>query len=181
MKQKGFATIFGLCLALVFALIVKGIQEAETNHAREVSNFQLEQALQNAAYGGILEAAEYVNKNPDYLPYEEGQITTQRTVPVKNTTFKNDEQTIQVTVEVWGERGKIYFYKKRSVSGTIKNTETKAPQVGVYFMSLATIKNGFWGEKIYRRAYAYVLDNDPTIYFMELPTQYGNIITRKNN
>ena len=180
MKQKGFATIFGLCLALVFALIVKGIQEAETNHAREVSNFQLEQALQNAAYGGILEAAEFVNKNPDYLPFDlDNEIfKVQKKIPVDNATFKNDEQTIQITVEVWGERGKIYFYKKKIVNGQVKSTEIKDELAGVYFMSLATIKSGFWDEKIYRRAYAYVLDNDTTIYFMELPTQYGNIVTK---
>ena len=189
MKQKGFATIFGLCLILIIALIVKGIQEAEANHAREVSNFQPEQALQNAAYSGIIEAAEFVRQNPDHLLYEEEQITIKKSVPVSNKTFKNGEQSVSINVEVWGERGKIYFYKKKMSNGKVKCTKIKEPQVGVYFMCRASIDNGFWGEKIFRRAYAYVLSeeqdgsflDDTTIYFMELPTQYGNIVTRENN
>ena len=48
-------------------------------------------------------------------------------------------------------------------------------------MSRATIKDGFWGEKVYRRAYAYILDNDATIYFMELPTLDGDIIVKKKS
>lgn len=179
MKQKGFATIFGLCLILIIALIVKGIQEAEANHAREVTNFQLEQALQNAAYSGIIEAAEFVRKNPGYLPYEKEQITIKRTVPVSDKTFKNGEQSVSITVEVKGERGKIYFFNE-------KRNQIKANQLGVYFMCRASIDNGFWGEKIFRRAYAYVLSeeqdgsflDDTTIYFMELPTRNGNSIVR---
>ena len=42
MRQKGFATIFGLCLVLVIALVVKGIEEAEMNHAYEAMNYQAE-------------------------------------------------------------------------------------------------------------------------------------------
>ena len=55
MRQKGFATIFGLCMILAIALCVKSIQEAEMNHARETTNFQTELELQSAADGGIYE------------------------------------------------------------------------------------------------------------------------------
>lgn len=147
MKQKGFATIFGLCLILVVALIVKGIQEAEANHAREVSNFELEQALQSAAESGIIEAAELVR----------GQTFSKGTIFTTTKTFKNGEQTINITVEVKGERGKIY------VLGS--------PNAGIYLMSRATTKVNFLSENVYRRAYAYVLDAaDTKIIFMELPT-----------
>lgn len=181
MNQKGFATIFGLCLILIIALIVKGIQEAEANHAREVSNFQLEQALQNAAYSGIIEAAEFVRNNPDHLPLADTFVDSKKTVPVSDKTFKNGEESISITVKVWGERGKIYFFNE-------KRNQIKANHIGVYFMCRASIDNGFWGEKIFRRAYAYVLSeeqdgtylDDTTINFMELPTRNGNIIVKKN-
>lgn len=158
MRQKGFATIFGLCLILVVALIVKGIQDAEANHAREVVNFETEQALQLAAESAIVEAAEKVRNGDVTLPYSNGvKQMSQRPIPVTNSDDK-------ITVDVWGERGKIY----------VNNSVGKD---GVYFMSRAMIDGGFFGEKIYRRAFAYVhskKDGDSwkdgtTIYFMELP------------
>ena len=60
MREKGFATILSLCLILVIALIVKGIQAAETNHAFETANFQTEIELQNAAESSIIAAVEEV-------------------------------------------------------------------------------------------------------------------------
>ena len=146
MKQKGFATIFGLCLILVVALIVKGIQEAEANHAREVVNFQMEQALQSSAESGIVYAAESVDwKNLD-----------DRTTFKITKEFQHDNQRIKINVEIRGERGNIYI-KKKSYKG-------------VYLMSYASTDSPFLTKKIYRRAYAYILDdNDTTICFMELP------------
>ena len=142
MRQKGFATIFGLCLILVAALIVKGINDAETNHAREVINFETEQILQRAAESAIVEAA--------------NNIRNDEPVSVLPKTFKRGEQTIPITVDVWHERGAIH------VDGNNKD--------GFYIMSRATMDDDFFGEKIYRRAYAYILDVNPTkINFMELP------------
>ena len=86
MKQKGFVTIFGLCLMLIVALIVKGIQESEANHAREVLNFEMEQALQNAAESGIVEASELV-KNKSFTA---GKIFTD------TKDFRQGEQTIPI-------------------------------------------------------------------------------------
>lgn len=186
MWQKGFATVLSLCLILVVALIVKGIQEAETNHASEVSNFELEQALQSAAESGVVEAAEYVRKNPNKFPYSDPNPiwNTKKEITVSNKTFKRGEQTINITVKAWGERGRIYFYRKND-SG--KFVQVKSPCDGVYFMSRASIEKGFWGKQIYRRAYGYILsekDGDNYIdgtelYFMELPTQDISI-TKKN-
>ena len=183
MNQKGFATVLGLCLLLVVALIVKGISEAETNHAREVSNFELEQALQNAAYSGIVEAAEYVRLTPEFLPYGENKETVKKKIPVANKTFKHGEQTIKITVEVWGERGKIYLYPESRTSEKVYASDA---HLGIYFMSLATIKSGIWDEEIYRRAYANVsseedgetFKDDTTINFMELPTKGKSYVTR---
>lgn len=174
MNQKGFATIFGLCMILVFALIVRGIQESEANHAREVLNFELEQALQSAAESGIVEATKYVSENPAEFPVYDGWPWTvsKKEIPVKDKVFHNGDKSIDITVEAWGERGKIYFYKNNK-------KKLKTEQNGVYLMSRATIKNVVLGEEIHRRAYAYILDSDTTkINFMELPTQDGNTITK---
>lgn len=195
MRQKGFATIFGLCLILVVALIVRSIQEAEKNHAREVVNFETEQALQLAAESAIVEAADKVRKTPSLLPYSNGiKSQSQKKIPVSPKTFKRGEQSINITVDVWGERGKIYRYDN---NGTLirfklydadgKEIINKTHCVGNYFMSYAEIDDRFFGEKIYRRVYAYVIDdadlvakyNNTAIHFMELPTE-GSIEIKKN-
>ena len=151
MREKGFATIFGLCLILIIALVVKGIQEAEANHAREVLNFEMEQVLQSAAESSILEAAESLS---DDEPKNAGKILSGTKI-IKQGEPPN-EITFEIKFEVFGERGKIYI-KKVSYDG-------------VYFMSYASTESPFLSKKIYRRAYAYVLDaDDMTIHFMEFP------------
>lgn len=186
MRQKGFATIFGLCFVLVVAFVVKGIHEAEANHAREVSNFETEQVLQCAAESAIVEAAEFVRQNPDYLPYSDASNKTKKTIPISDKTFKRGEQTINITVEVRGERGKIYLCPA-SRNKVYDNNTRKDWHHGVYFMSRATIDGSIWGEKIYRRAYAHVFStqqddgtfkDDTTINFMELPTRDGTYVTK---
>lgn len=189
MKQKGFATIFSLCLLLIIALIVKGIAEAEKNNAREVSNFELEQALQNAADSGIFEAAEVVRlaeiSGINRLEYAKDSIKYKKKILTKTITFKRGEQTLKITVEVWGERGLIYFYKMTKNTNNLDVViKDKTEHVGVYFVSTAKAKSLFWSEEIHRCAYAYVLSekNDdgtyadaPKIYFMELqPTKAFN-------
>ena len=171
MRQKGFATIFGLCLILVIALIVRGIHDAEANHAREVTNFETEQALQLAAESGIVEAAEKVRNGTIILPYSTAQTSDKIKIPVNSPD--------NITVEVWGERGKIYVYPDGKTEIKAIHFKSLYPSYdGVYLMSRATINKGFFGEKIYRRAYAYIVDDDATIHFMELPTQNGNIVKK---
>lgn len=167
-------------MILVIALIVKGIQASEANHAREIVNFETEQALQSVAESGIIEAAEKVRSGIVILPYSDGyKDHSQKKIPVNNP----DEKII---VEVRGERGKIYRYDADSKLIRYKVYDENGNAIvnetyrdGIYFMGTATIDDGFFGEKIYRRAYAYVFDGDTTIYFMELPTDGGNEI-RKN-
>ena len=147
MNQRGFATIFGLCLILAVVLVVKGIQEAEANHVREVMNFHTEQALQHAAESAIVEAAEIIRKA---APSETDTLDT--TTPI----FADERQASGISVEVFGKRGKIYV-------------NNSAGRVGTYFMSTATSESPFLSKKNYRRAYAYVLDGDATIRFMQEP------------
>lgn len=196
MRQKGFATIFGLCMILVVALIVRSIQDAEANHAREVVNFETEQALNLAAESAIVEAAEKVRlaekTGVNRLPYSQAALTDKKKIPVTNP---NDD----ITVEVWGERGKIYRYTKNEDGNLslirFKVFDEDGAEIvnetyrdGVYFMGTATIDRGFFGGKIYRRAFAYVHSekdgdvwkDDTTIHFLELPTEDGNTIKKSS-
>lgn len=176
MRQKGFATIFGLCMILAFALIVKGINEAEMNHAYEAADFQAEVEVQDAADSGIYLAAERVLANPDLLP------------KVLNPSVWNARQNSQVkvlttsvnkiTVEVWGERMQIQPYKVKyndnsaTTDSTTKNVASKdgTGREAYVFFSRASIKAKHMNGKIYRRAHAYIFadDTNATIHFLEL-------------
>ncbi len=181
MNQKGFATIFGLVMILVIALIVKGIQEAEANHAREVFNFQMEQRLQHAAESSLIEAAEKVRLNPELLPYSKAQASDKKVIISTTKNFKINDRSIEIEIEVRGERGKIYHYGINNLGNTYlvyfpiydadgNKTGEQNYRDGVYLMSRAALKSDFTGENIYRRAYGYFLENAPLeIYFMELP------------
>ena len=59
-NERGFVTIFALCLIIVVALVVRGIQESDANRNKEADILLAEFDLQNAADGGIYEAAEKV-------------------------------------------------------------------------------------------------------------------------
>lgn len=175
-------------MILVIALIVRSIQDAEANHAREVVNFETEQVLQSAAESAIVEAVEKVRNRTITLPYSQAKKSDKIPIPVTNPDG--------ITVEVWGERGKIYRYttdnnnNNNNVLIRFKLYDDDGKEIvnkthcdGVYFMGTATIDD----KKIYRRAYAYIIDDaelaaeykDTTIYFMELPAGSGNEI-RKN-
>ena len=184
MKQKGFATIFGLCLILVIALTVKGIQEAENNHAYETMDFQVEFELKNAAVSGIYEAAEKIqvakiNFGNELLPKLEYVFTEDR----KNYQYKLINRSVKsprfgdIKVEVWGERladnQKFRTCKRLYPSKNLK--EIKTGQEGYILFSLAQIKSEHVSGNIYRSAFAYVLSEEhdgiykdgTTIYFME--------------
>ena len=185
MNQKGFATIFGLCLILVIALTVKGIEEAEMNHAYEATDIQAEYDLQNAADSGIYEAVKLTSDNPAILPINPGYTLPKKR---KEYQYQFDNLTIEseslgkITVETWGERMVFHPYKVNykskkdeaveDKSRLIKDSNGKTVYKEAYvFFSRASADSKRMSGKIYRRAYAYVLaEGDATIYFMGLPT-----------
>ena len=182
MQEKGFATIFGLCLILVIALIVKGIQESETNHAFEISSFETEQALQLAAESGIVKAAEFVRLNPNFLPTARSYYGDRKEILSDTITFKRGGENIDINIEIWGERGGIYLYEE-ILQGKKKVEKVTQKGNGVYFFCRASFKSPvaikekiFVGEN-YRYAYAYVFSeksgdtwiDDTTLHFMEYP------------
>ena len=177
MNQKGFATIFGLCLILVFALIVKGISEAEMNHAYETADFQAEFELQNAAESAVYEAAEIILRNPNNFLEKEAPYRNRAYYQVSVVSEeKTSEHLGSIHVEAWGEKITVQPYR---VSYPGSQTAQKVTEDDVvvewpaYFVfSLAEADSERAGGKIYRRACAYIIRNDTgaTIHFMELKT-----------
>ena len=189
MNERGFVTVFALCLILAIALIVKGIQESDTNHNYEAANLQTEFDLQNAADGGIYEAAEKVRvateNGEELLPASRIEAERQKN-QIHLVSHTTESLYGQIRVDVWGERLHVQKYK-RDYPSYAKNTDGK-PLYGFVLFSVAEIDSKNLGKK-YRRAFAYVIDGygydsdknqvvqksvDPSlenkIHFMELPS-----------
>lgn len=180
MNQRGFATILGLCLILAIALTIRGIHEAEMNHAYEAANFRAEFYLQNVADNALIEAAGDVINDPNKIPLDKTAYLYRRPdhqVLIATMPPKSSEHLQDVTVEVWGERIALQSYKvsyktdAENASSAGRNTARKAgtPWAGYVFFSVAAAKIPHTGETIYRRAYAYVPIGGKTIHFMEVP------------
>ena len=177
MNEKGFATILGLCLILALALVVKGIQESEGNHAYETTDFQTELNLQNAAEIGIYMAAEEVKselvKDENYLPFNWSYNRKPQKKVIDNRTIKILDSSTKV--DVWGERLLIVPYKvdyapDPDVANKIDDGKTIEQRKCYGFFSKAELTNPRTGGKLYRRAFGYVLqdDNTWTIHFLNV-------------
>ena len=183
---KGFATIFGLCLILVVALVVKGIQAAETNHGYETADFQAEFELQNAADSAIVAALDKVllaKENGvellhDNSNYEYGYNRQKVQVKLLQEPPRESAHLENFTVEVYGERINVHPHKvsygaegEDSDSSTKNKAKPLKPDRVIpsyFFFSIAQATNKHTGGKIYHRATAYVEVNDTaTIHFME--------------
>lgn len=188
-SENGFATIFALCFILVVALVVKGIQEVETNHTHEVTDFQIEFELQNAADGGIYKAAEIVRANREILPADRQtyQATGKHFVQLLSepVSRKKSDSSYSIQVDVWGERVNIQTYRQSYPTGRKKEGK---PKYGYVLLSVATFTDEA-GNKKYRRSFAHVVDgyglnletdeledksaettDKDVIHFMELPS-----------
>ena len=180
MSQKGFATIFGLCLILAVALCAKSIQESETNYSYAAADYQAEFELQNAAVSGIYEAAELVRNgvkdlppNPYYMITPARRAANQ--VELINRTINRADEKYRlkkIRLRVWGERletddQQIIHYEVTKYSP--RKTYTKRGEESGYILfSVAESSNARMDGKIRRTAFAYVLSNDDwTIHFME--------------
>ena len=177
MNQKGFATIFGLCLIMVLALCVKGIQESEMNQHYVTNDFQTEIDLQNAAEGGIYAAADRVRQelalDKDYLRSGDFNRSNHQVQVI------SDKQG-DISVYVWAERVLIYPYKINyniRIGGKYRTDRVgsgkplKDHEVYTLF-SRAEVDSERVGRKFYRHAFAYVEidadgNSDTTIHFMD--------------
>ncbi|MBD3879122.1 MAG: hypothetical protein SR1Q5_05490 [Quinella sp. 1Q5] len=188
MNQKGFATIFGLCMILVIALVARGIEQEQMNHAYEATDIQAEVELQNAADSGIYEAAKIALDDPTILPITGSSRRKDHQHKFDDLKIKS-ESLGTITVETWGERTAFHPYKVKYKSTKDEAVEDKSRlikdangktiyQEAYIFFSRASADSNRMNGKIYRRAYAYMLSEknsdgtykDETIYFMGLPT-----------
>ena len=154
MTERGFVTVFALSLILVVALVVKGIQESDTNHNYAATDLQAQFDLQNAADGGIYDAAEIVRNNKEILSASNSEGGRKNNQKLLVTNFV-DSLHGRIRVDVWGERLRIQHYErlypshKKSVRGGV--------EYGYALISVAELDSPRFG-KMYRRAFAYVVD-----------------------
>lgn len=166
MTEKGFATIFSLCLILVIALIVKGIQETEMNHAYETINFQAAVELQNAADSALVEVADKVLSGEVTLPKKPSYYGQRRSYQIEFPINKTYEVLGKITVSVWGENIFVQPYK---VNYAMDIAKRSAAEIDSYFL-FSMAQANFNGRKIYRRSFAYFDKESKKIHFMESPT-----------
>ena len=148
MNQRGFFTIVGLCLLLIAAISIKGINEFETNYSRGVTNFQIEHHLQNLAESYLIEHIDTIENFSQ--KYNLGDIK------YKDFTLKN------VTVEIYGRRNNIHIDNGKDTN--LANLPLEAE--GNIIISVASCDSPFIVGKIYSRAFAYIDDDTKTIHFM---------------
>ena len=163
-------------MILAIALVALGIQESEGNHAYETTDFQTEYDLQNAAEVGIYEAVKMVRDNPNLLHGSKAYP------PVRTDTRRKIIEAMEIPtlngskiiVDVWAERVIIKRYEvdyNSNVANTkfipvtgdeeLFNKGAKAYELGCVFFSKAEPEFPLTraGGKLYRRAFAYVVDN----------------------
>lgn len=151
MNERGFFTIVGLCLLLVAAIFIKGIHEFEANYSRGITNFQAEHELQNLADSYLIEAS----KNLPAL--EQGQPYNIFNTAATSDKFKN------LKIEVWAQKQHIKKFIRTYSSGSkyTDNDSGELPQNSTIIVSVASCDSPFIAGKMYRRAFAYILEDDP--------------------
>lgn len=133
-------------MLLVAAIFIKGVHEFEANYAREIRNFQIEHHLQNIADSYLFKTFETYKDTEDYLELKENLGD------IDELKLKN------VTVE-------IKYAPKQNIK--IKNgnytTFENLPKdsKGTVIVSVASCDSPFIAGKMYRRAFAYILEDDP--------------------
>lgn len=164
-NERGFFTIAGLCLLLAVALCIQGVQEFEENYSVGATSFQIEHELQNAAESALVEAAEK-NNLPPYNQYGAND-TYQREIEV--STPKVSDRLKNFSIKVIGERAPFARYNRSYSKDTEADFKDKPAADGNHdwvkrttvIISVASCDSNFIGGRIYRRAMAYVIDDDP--------------------
>ena len=154
-------------MILVIALTVRGIQEAETNHAYETADFQTEMELQNAAESGIVAAVADVHSGKRKLTTSQLEFKQIYKPPYAKNLGR-------ITVKTWGQLIKNFqqYKVKYNDADETKNVAVKSNESDknvYFFFSIARAKNNHTGGTVYRRATAYVVVDDDAIHFMETP------------
>ncbi len=127
-------------LLLVASIMIRGVQEVDANYFYEASNFSAEQELQNAADSALIEAIETSDTST-------------------KTTYSKNLGEISVRIG-WKQEDIGQFFVDEYISNNrVKYTEGTSKN-GTVFVAVASCENKRIGGKMYRRALAYVVDND---------------------
>lgn len=160
-SERGFFTLIGICILIVAAIFVKGIQESELNYAYIAENFKIEKELQNAADSALIEAVDLIKNG---YPLQEASSPTR-----KNNQPKILEKTVDGTkVEVWYEYGKDgdtgkFIFKERNYSTKTDKTISEGKS-GVILISVASRDSDIMEGKVFARAIGYIfMDGDELI------------------
>jgi len=153
LNERGFFTIVGLCLLLVAAIFIKGVHEFEANYSRGIINFQIEHHLQNLAESYLIETKETatIDENELSIMHRLGDMD------IDEFKLKN------VSVEIRAKHTNIKIQHGKNTAE--ENLPIEAE--GIVIVSVASCDSPFIAGKMYRRAFAYILEDDPaTIHFL---------------
>ena len=155
-NERGFFTVVGLCLLLVVALSIRGVQEFEGNYSFGVSNSQAEYELQNAADSALSEMIERGDYEKNITSKKLGEISVSVSrLAMNDSVFKIEH--------IHTENG-----KRVEIANKVPEKLNKC----VVWISVASCENPIFGGKIYRRSRAYVLDDDPETDYDESLVTY---------
>ena len=163
-SESGFFTLIGICILLVAAIFVKGIQESELNYTYIAKDFETETKLQNAADSALAEAVDLIKNG---------------TVTLETANFDNhsdnqhklfDKIIDEIQVEVWYEYGKnsegggkFHFMERNYTTETDKEIGDQNKR-GVILISVASRDSDIMSGKIFARAIGYIFtDGDELI------------------
>ena len=163
MNERGFFTIVGLCLLLVAAIFIKGVNEFEANYAHGITNFQLEHHLQNVADRYLMDLMDAME---NYAIDANELKITKKLGDIAFGEFKLKN----VTVEIHAKHTniKVQNSKDTDLPNLPKNFK------GDVILSVASCDNPLIEGKMYRRALGYIVVGDPatendkseTVYFI---------------
>ena len=181
-SERGFFTLIGICILLVTAIFVKGIQKSELNYAYIAEDFETESELQNAADSALIEAVDLIRNETLTL-----EIST--SINHSGNQHKIIDRTVDGTkVEVWYEYGKNFegkgkfIFKERNYS-IKQDTETgEQNKRGVILISVASRDSDVMSGKIFARAMGYIFtDGDElTLDKASTPKNYVHFMNSAN-
>lgn len=186
MNEKGFFIIIGLGFLMIIFLSAKIVQETEKNYAYDAINFQSELELQNIADGSLVEAAEKIRLNPNKLTEPSStelllnRRYSQRKISVSSPP--NSERFKNISVEVYGERGKIDFYNRNysaeddyTGGAGYKDATLNSQKTGIILISVASGEEKATKIKKFRKSLAYILDDEENIVHFMNKAERGNL------
>lgn len=148
MNERGFFTIIGLCLLIIVAVSIKGVNEFEVNYSRGVTNFQIEHHLQNLAESFLADEFENILANEIYSTS-------------KNFGDYNGLKNCAVQLHAQNMNLKNFIRTYTSGNNYIDTETEDFEENAKIIISVASCDSPFIVGKIYRRALAYTLEDDP--------------------